>query len=91
MTRLRYLLHTCHLFLALLPLLLSVEILRAQEWTPDLAQDGVPSAEHWRLDRNHFAIHEGKIQLHAPRPKARGLSVLSTSSLHPALLCCLLC
>jgi len=83
MTRLRYLLHTCHLFLALLPLLLSVEILRAQEWTPDLAQDGVPSAEHWRLDRNHFAIHEGKIQLHAPRPKARGLSVLSTSSLLP--------
>lgn len=83
MTRLRYLLHTCHLFLALLPLLLSVEILRAQEWTPNLTQDGEPSAEHWRLDRNHFTIHEGKIQLHAPRPKARGLSVLSTSSLLP--------
>lgn len=83
MTRLRYLLRICHLFLTLLPLLLSVEILRAQEWTPDLAQDGVPSAEHWRLDRNHFTIHEGKIQLHAPRPKARGLSVLSTSSQLP--------
>lgn len=83
MTRLRYLLRICHLALTLLPLLLSVEILRAQEWTPNLAQDGVPSAEHWRLDRNHFTIHEGKILLHAPRPKARGLSVLSTSSLLP--------
>ena len=83
MPRYRYLLRICHLAFALLPLLLSAEILCAQEWTPDLTQDGEPSPEHWRLDRNHFTIHEGKLRLHAPRPKARGLSVLSTSSQLP--------
>ncbi|WP_297175910.1 lamin tail domain-containing protein [uncultured Porphyromonas sp.] len=69
----------------LLCLLLSVGLpLRAQIWEPDLGGEGIePPAPTWRLDRSHFRLQGGAIQLHAPIPKSRGLSVLSTSTVLP--------
>ena len=66
-------------------LLLVVGIpLGAQTWTPDLGGDGiVPPAPTWRLDRDHFLLRGGAIELHAPRPAARGLSVLSIATTLP--------
>ena len=66
-------------------LLLVVGIpLGAQTWTPDLGGDGiVPPAPTWRLDRDHFLLRGGAIELHAPRPVARGLSVLSIATTLP--------